>query len=610
MFAARDQRPPPNRAQQAIIVQRPAPTGGLNARDALAAMPPTDAIVMDNWFPTPTFVQVRNGDQVWASGMPGAVDTVMAYNGFAARKLFGWSGGQLFDITVQGAVGAAIISGMTSSRWQHSMFNAGGGNVLLCVDGVDAPRRYDGQVQGGLATLTTLVGGAAYVNGTYNNVPLTGGTGAGAQATVVVAGNAVTSVTITAIGAGYLVGDVLSASNANLGGAGAGFSITAQTITGWSVTTISGTHLDGSALNPSNLITVTVFKQRTWYIEAGTMNVWYSTISGYQGALTLLPLGQLFKMGGTLTQMATWTIDNVSGISDYAAFISSEGEIALYQGYDPSSVATWSLVGMFRIGRPIGTRCIVKYGADVLIICADGLVPLSKALLTDRLQSDVYLTDKIRNLVTQDVQSYGSNLGWQVILHPIGNKLIMNVPEIQDRAAHQYVMNTLSTSAAWCRFTGWQANCWETQQDSLYFGGIGGNVYLADVGYSDAGAAITVDCKPAFSYFDYEQEKIFEMVRPIFQTSAKIQPTITLNIDFEDVVNPGPLFTQGLSAPWNTSPWNTTPWGGRYPIFQVKNWIGVAGIGYAASGRVSFQVSNIAIRWQSSDYMFQLGGPI
>lgn len=603
-------RRPPNRAQQSVVVSHPVPTGGLNARDALANMAPTDAVVMDNWFPTPSFVQPRLGSQTWSTGLPNAaVETVMAYNGASARKLFAWCNGSLFDVTVEGAVGAAILSGMSSSRWQHQMFNAGSGNVLLCVDGSDPPQRYDGNAQGGIASTTTLVGGTGYTNGTYNNVPLTGGAGSGAQATVVVAGNVVTTVTITAQGAGYIVGNVLSASNTNLGGAGSGFSVTVQTVTGWSVTTISGTHADGSSLNPNNLITLTVFQNRTWYIENNSMNVFYSAISAYQGALTLLPLGALFRLGGYLMQMATWTIDNVDGINDYAAFVTSEGEVALYQGFDPSSPSTWSLVGIFRVGRPIGRRCYIKYGADILLICADGLLPLSKALLTDRTQPDDVLTDKIRNAINTDVQDLSANFGWQVILHPIGTKLIVNVPDIQDSTAHQWVMNTISASNAWCRFLGWNAICWEVQQDSLYFGGVG-KVYLADVGYSDSGAAITVDCKPAFSYFDFHQQKQFHMVRPIFQVSSRIRPTITLNLDFQDVTNPGPLFTTGLTAPWNTSPWNVTPWGGTFPIFQVADWIGVAGIGYAASARLSFQISNIAVRWQSIDYLYEEAGPV
>jgi hypothetical protein len=77
----------------------------------------------------------------------------------------------------------------------------------------------------GIQTLNTLVGGSGYVNGTYTNVSFTGGSGAGGKATIVVSGGAVTSVTVTTFGAGYQVGNTLSAPNTSLGGTGAGFSI-------------------------------------------------------------------------------------------------------------------------------------------------------------------------------------------------------------------------------------------------------------------------------------------------------------------------------------------------------------------------------------------------
>lgn len=606
---------PQTRGQLAITRTVMAPTGGVNARDALAEMPPSDAIVLDNWFPALSYVQVRNGSQNWASG--GAlgsstpVETVAPYNGVTAQSLWAVAGGNIYNVTGQGAVGAAVVTALNSSRWQDAMFNAGGGNVLLMFDGVDAPLRYDGTTQGGLELLTTLVGGSAYTNGTYTNVPLTGGAGAGAQATIVVAAGAVTSVTVTAQGSGYIVGNTLSAAASSIGGSGSGFSITVQTIGGWSTTTIAGTNtLTNTALVPSNLITATVFQQRLWCIENNTMNCWYGAVSAYQGTFTLLPLGQIFKKGGYLMQMATWTIDNADGINDYAAFITSQGEVAIYQGYDPSSIATWALVGTFSIGLPIGRRCICKYGSDVLVVCSDGLAPLSKSLLTDRVQSDALLTDKIRNAILGDVQSYGSNFGWQVIEYPLGSKLIVNVPEIADSTAHQWVMNTVSTSNAWCRFRNWNAISWTTQNNSLYFGTVGA-VVLADTGTSDSGAAIAVDAKPAFSYFGSVTEKRFLMARPIFYASAPLAiPPLTLNVDFQDITNPAPFLNQGLLSPWNTSPWNTTPWGGTVVNQLTRNWIGAPGVGYAASGRITFQVLNIAVQWQSIDYMFEEGGPL
>lgn len=83
----------------------------------------------------------------------------------------------------------------------------------------------------GIATTNTLVPGSGYVAGTYNNVPLAGGTGSGAKATIVVAvGGAVSSATITTPGAGYTAGDTLSAANINLGGSGSGFTVNVATV--------------------------------------------------------------------------------------------------------------------------------------------------------------------------------------------------------------------------------------------------------------------------------------------------------------------------------------------------------------------------------------------
>lgn len=83
-----------------------------------------------------------------------------------------------------------------------------------------------------ILTLNTLVGGSAYTNGTYIGVNLTGGTGTGAKATIVVAGNVVSTVTVTTKGTYYQVGDTLSATPASIGGTGSGFSIKIATTNG------------------------------------------------------------------------------------------------------------------------------------------------------------------------------------------------------------------------------------------------------------------------------------------------------------------------------------------------------------------------------------------
>lgn len=84
-----------------------------------------------------------------------------------------------------------------------------------------------------ILTLGTITGGSAYTNGTYTAVPLTGGSGTGALATIVVAGNFVITVTVTTVGNYYNAGDVLSATAASIGGTGSGFSVPVATTKGF-----------------------------------------------------------------------------------------------------------------------------------------------------------------------------------------------------------------------------------------------------------------------------------------------------------------------------------------------------------------------------------------
>jgi hypothetical protein len=109
--------------------------------------------------------------------------------------------------------------------------NSGQGVVGdVCLGAQVIPANIMGAGGQGITGLQSLVAGTTYTNGTYNNVPLTGGHGSGAQATVVVLGTVVTSVTITLPGTNYQPGDVLSAAAANIGGTGSGFAITVQAV--------------------------------------------------------------------------------------------------------------------------------------------------------------------------------------------------------------------------------------------------------------------------------------------------------------------------------------------------------------------------------------------
>jgi hypothetical protein len=99
-------------------------------------------------------------------------------------------------------------------------------------------------VQGAITSYNTPTGGSSYTNGVYPNVPLTGGQGSGATATITVAGNTVTTVTINNGGQFYGVNDSLTTASSYIGGTGAGFSVTVRLINNPSGTSWLGDNYD------------------------------------------------------------------------------------------------------------------------------------------------------------------------------------------------------------------------------------------------------------------------------------------------------------------------------------------------------------------------------
>ena len=103
-------------------------------------------------------------------------------------------------------------------------------------------------VQSPVTGLGTITAGSGYTNGTYFNVPLTGGSGSGALATITVSGGAVTAVTLTRGGSLYTVGNTLSASATTIGGAGSNFSVPVATVGNSTGTSWLGDNFDSVLL--------------------------------------------------------------------------------------------------------------------------------------------------------------------------------------------------------------------------------------------------------------------------------------------------------------------------------------------------------------------------
>lgn len=376
---------------------------------------------------------------------------------------------------------------------------------------------------------------------------------------------------------------------------------------GWNGTTWwkdgDGTH-DITGIDTSTCATINMFKRRIWMVKTGTTSIYYGPVDSIAGEFTEIDFGSLFVRGGSLLTMVNWSLDAGVGIDDYAAFISSEGEVALYKGSDPSSATTWALVGTFYLGSPIGQRCTTQYGNDVLLISMTGISPLSKALITGDLNTSIALTDKIQNTISAATTNYGSNFGWQIIPFPGQNMIILNVP-VSSGGQVQYAMNTIS--GAWSKFTGWAANCFELFDDDLYFGG-NGTVDQAWNTRADSAADINAAALQAFNYMKQRNGlKEFTLVRPLLSLTGGTSISLGVNTDFDMTVPTGvPTFNIPATSPWGTSKWGTATWRGL-PVTQ-KQWQSGVGVGYCAGLYLKSTSNGGQLEWASTDYAWKPGG--
>lgn len=360
-----------------------------------------------------------------------------------------------------------------------------------------------------------------------------------------------------------------------------------------------------TGVTTTTLTHINVYARKIWFVQNASMKVWYLPTDSIGGAANSIDFSSLFNRGGYLMAMGTWTIDSGSGMDDHAVFFTSEGQVAIYSGIDPSTATGFVLVGVYDIGEPINRNCFVKYGSDLLLICRDGVQPLSAALQSSRVSTKVSITDKIQQAMSEATGLYAAYYGWQLQVFPEKNALLLNVPVLG--GSQQYVMNTIS--GAWCRFIGWNASCFVQSDSELYFG-TSGKVMKAWTGTNDAGVNIVGNACASFQYHSGMTQKRYTMARPVVTTnSPAVGFLLGLNIDFAILPPVGsPTVAPSSTSTWDSSTWGTAIWGGGFTI--RKDWNSIGGVGYCAALNMKVSSSVGQFRWQSVDYVYEVGSGI
>lgn len=216
-----------------------------------------------------------------------------------------------------------------------------GGNAYTIAAGTYGGTPSGGTLTGGVTatgsgfvyTVTETSG--TYANGTYNNVPLTGGSGLSAEATIVIAGGVVTSVTITNGGYNYLPTDIVSIPAASVGGKGSGFTYTVSTVGGGGFDPLDLATKNGY---PDDIASIIVMHREIWLIGTLTSEVWYNT-----GAadFTFGVLAGTFIEHGTVAKYSIAKQD----LSIYWLSQDQQGQAIVMRGtnYTALRISTWAI---------------------------------------------------------------------------------------------------------------------------------------------------------------------------------------------------------------------------------------------------------------------------
>jgi hypothetical protein len=490
-------------------------------------MAPTDAVVLDNYFPTTGNAQLRGGSDPWATGMgAGPVETLAQWDGGTVQKMFAIANHAIYDVTAKGAVGAADVSGLTSNRWNYSMMTntANGGARLVMVNGLDDMEQYDG--------------------------------------------------------------------------------------TNWHAINATSAPIAITGVLTDTLTNVWVYQKRLFFTQQNSTVICFLPLGSFGGAMATFDLGPFLSLGGFIVAGATWTQQGLSGPQDLCVFVSSRGQVIIYSGNDPTDATVWQNVGTYNIGAPIGDRCLIPTGADVAIICQDGIVGLSTIITVDRAASNkVALSSKIKGAYSDAVNMYSSNFGWEAMSYPRLNQVWFNIPVQESVQQVQFVLNTIT--GAWCRFLGLNANTWCRFKESMYFGNNAGQVWLADTGDSDNNQPIAGTWVTAYNYLQNPSfYKYVKMIRPNVFSDISLAYGIgcSFNLNPEPVlpnINT-PASASGLSI-WNVATWDVDPWSGS---INLLNWAQIGGEGTSVAAIFTTSTAGYSITISSIDLWYEQGGPM
>ena len=368
--------------------------------------------------------------------------------------------------------------------------------------------------------------------------------------------------------------------------------------TTWSAMTLSS----GPTL--STISHLWPYANRLFFIEGGSTNAWYLAVDSIGGALTKFPLGGEFREGGTLVAGASWTADAGDKTEARCVFVSSEGEVAVYEGADPAS---WYIRGVFKVAKPCGQNCFLKVGGDLLIVTEDGVFAMSQIEQLDRAAlANEAVSRNIQPLWREAAATSDLSL-WQIVRHDREGLALVFIPDTPGQDRCMFVVNV--QTGAWSRWTGIEGSCLIAFENELIIGGMDGRIMTGDSGGYDDGAAYTA------SYIGQFRMNSGGMIFPrlakaLVSTDGGCLPRVMAKLDYDTSAPPVPPACVPVGvAIWDTAEWDAAAWYSGATISGA--WQGVEGSGTALAPCVVItfgQSSKPRYDLIRTDFIFEGGG--
>lgn len=413
---------------------------------------------------------------------------------------------------------------------------------------------------------------------------------------------------------------------ADLSSRGAGYYSTAQigTVGGQYLVICNGAdavqHYDGSSwaapsitgVTSSTLSAVWLYRNRLFFVEKDTLNAWYLPVDSIAGAAQSVSLAGVFQKGGSLLFGATWSLDSGDGLDDKNVFVSTSGEVAIYEGADPSDPADWRLAGRYDIAKPLGINATMQAGGDLLIATVEGIVPLSQVIQKDPAAIALSAVSRpIESLWTFEAQRATSPvelLKWSD--RGIG---VVTLPE----SSRMLIVNL--QSGGWGVATGWVGTCAATFLSKAYIGRSDGSIVAIDETGLDVDEPFTARYCGGFGDFGSPDYKVAQMMRGVFYSSGQIEVKASVAVNFmpDDFPSAPPSASEVVSEDylvWDVGNWDEKLWWSsgveESTTGYTTLWLPVSGAGHVVAPQwqiTSGTSTKLNVELVRTDFLFESG---